>query len=216
MRWRYPVMAVVVLILVWVLASMFLGSEEEASTREVESTVAPAVASPAETAVKEETTGDSDAAPASGEEPAGESDTAISTAAVVEDAGEVAVEVAAMDSVVEDVASVTSAQEPEPAAVVTAVADTTTAAPAPVEAVLDDELMFSFTGECWVEVSDAKGDVLFTDLQQPGDSLRLTGQAPFKVMLGNARVVALQLNGEPVNTQPGSNRNTLRMTVGQP
>lgn len=82
-------------------------------------------------------------------------------------------------------------------------------------AALPDTLTFEFSGECWVEVSDAKGDVLLTDLQQPGEQLTLQGTAPFKIMLGNAKAVSLRLNGEAVSTETSEGRKTLRLTVGQ-
>jgi len=96
---------------------------------------------------------------------------------------------------------------------VDSVAATADPAPAPSSAL--DTLTFSFKGECWVEVSDAKGDVLFTDLQQPGEALSLQGQAPFKIMLGNAKAVTLHFNGDLVSTQTSESRKTLRITVGQ-
>lgn len=78
----------------------------------------------------------------------------------------------------------------------------------------EDRLVMQFSDECWVEVTDAKGDVLFTDLRQAGESLSLSGVAPFKLMLGNVRAVKVNLNGSPVNVRPEGNRKTLRLTVG--
>lgn len=60
-----------------------------------------------------------------------------------------------------------------------------------------DQMRLSFTEECWVEVTDSRGDVLETDLMQPGQALDLRGEAPFTVKLGNAAGANIQLNGEP-------------------
>lgn len=60
-----------------------------------------------------------------------------------------------------------------------------------------DQMRLSFTEECWVEVTDSRGDVLETDLMQPGQALELQGEAPFTVKLGNAAGANIQLNGEP-------------------
>lgn len=99
-------------------------------------------------------------------------------------------------------------QPTEPASLENAAADSTAEAAAP------DTLNLDFTGDCWVEIRDANGEVLFAQLQQAGDNLQLSGQAPFSVMLGNARVATLAVNGRAVNTNPGPNRDTLRLRVG--
>jgi cytoskeleton protein RodZ len=114
--------------------------------------------------------------------------------------------------------------KPEPNAVVdeTAVqeADLTAAEPERV-AVSEglntalDTLVLSFSGECWLEVTDARGDVLSADLQQDGDQVILQGEAPFEVMLGNVRVVTAVLNDEPVELKPRGFRKTLRTTIGE-
>lgn len=64
-----------------------------------------------------------------------------------------------------------------------------------------DQLHFVFSDECWLEVSDSRGDVLATELQRPGSSLTVTGRAPFDVKLGNAPAVSLTLNGKPVTIE---------------
>lgn len=70
-----------------------------------------------------------------------------------------------------------------------------------------DRLRLSFTEECWLEVTDSRGDVLETDLMQPGQTLELQGEAPFTVKLGNAAGANIQLNGEPFEfDRPASGR----------
>ncbi len=77
----------------------------------------------------------------------------------------------------------------------------------------EDLLVFSFTGECWLEIKDASGSVLIAELQRKGDNQRIFGQAPFEVMLGNSRVVTLALNGKVIAIEPKSGKKTLRFTV---
>jgi cytoskeleton protein RodZ len=77
-----------------------------------------------------------------------------------------------------------------------------------------DQLAMSFSGPCWVEITDADGDLLFARLQEASDNLQLVGKAPFEIMLGNARAVTLLVNGNLVSTDPGPNRDTLRFTAG--
>lgn len=77
-----------------------------------------------------------------------------------------------------------------------------------------DEVTFSFSAECWLEVSDSRGDVLATELQPAGSKIKLIGQAPFDVKLGNAPAVNIQLNGKKVDVIPLLGTNVLIMKVG--
>lgn len=78
-----------------------------------------------------------------------------------------------------------------------------------------DKLEFYFTDECWLEVSDAKGDVLATDLQLKGSKLALEGQGPFDIKMGNAPAVSLKLNDEDVKLVPALGTNVLIVKVGR-
>lgn len=73
---------------------------------------------------------------------------------------------------------------------------------------------FSFTDECWVEVSDAENRLLY-DLKKPGDTVDVTGRPPIHIFLGNVRGVSMQIDGRdfaiPGSTRGGSN--TARFTV---
>lgn len=79
-----------------------------------------------------------------------------------------------------------------------------------------DTISFSFTGECWLEVSDARGDVLAADLQSPGSSLQVQGKAPFDVKLGNSPAAKIELNGDSVAIVPALGTNVLSLKVGKP
>lgn len=76
-----------------------------------------------------------------------------------------------------------------------------------------DKLELTFVEECWLEVSDAQGDVLATELQRPGSSVSLLGIAPFNVKLGNAPAARVVLNGVDVaiNTSPGTKVMTINV-----
>ena len=78
-----------------------------------------------------------------------------------------------------------------------------------------DKLEFYFSDECWLEVSDAKGDVLATDLQLKGSKLLLEGQGPFEIKMGNAPAVSLKLNDEGVNLVPALGTNVLTIKTGR-
>lgn len=112
----------------------------------------------------------------------------------------------------ESVAAVESAATGESAAA----AEPAAPAVAEVSAPVLDQLSFVFSGECWLEVTDANGDILAATLYQEGDSAQLAGVAPFEIMLGNVRAAQLQLNGEAVALRALDNRKTLRMTLEKP
>lgn len=79
-----------------------------------------------------------------------------------------------------------------------------------------DSISVAFTEECWIEVSDARGDVLVADLQRAGSSLLLQGKAPFYVKLGNAPGAEIELNGDKVAIVPALGTNVLSLKVGEP
>lgn len=82
------------------------------------------------------------------------------------------------------------------------------------QAVSLDRLQLEFSAECWLEVSDAQGDVLATELQRPGSRLSLEGKAPFQVKLGNASAAVITFNDEPVTITPPVGSNVISLSVG--
>ncbi|WP_075185286.1 helix-turn-helix domain-containing protein [Teredinibacter haidensis] len=74
-------------------------------------------------------------------------------------------------------------------------------------------LVLSFIDDCWVKVTDANGKVVFAQTKLKGDNLQLFGEAPFKVMLGNARAAEVMINGQPFAVNPVPGKKTLRFTV---
>jgi len=83
----------------------------------------------------------------------------------------------------------------------------------PVEEVVpaDDTLFFSFSEDCWIQVTDSGGQVVVSGLQRGSTQLKLVGKAPFNVVLGNAHGAKLALNDNPVAL---ANQRILRLTVG--
>jgi len=61
-------------------------------------------------------------------------------------------------------------------------------------------LTASFSGNCWVEVTNGDGVKVVASLKQAGDSLDYRGPPPFRVVLGAvSQVGQLSYNGNPVN-----------------
>ncbi len=76
----------------------------------------------------------------------------------------------------------------------THLAAATASAAAPGEA----RLALKFSAVSWVEVYDAGGRRLLAGLSAPDSARTLSGEAPLRVVLGNAPAVTMQLNGRPV------------------
>jgi cytoskeleton protein RodZ len=78
-----------------------------------------------------------------------------------------------------------------------------------------DVLVIRANDESWAEVVDANGYQLLYYPLRPGMVSRMQGQAPFRVFLGNAPAVDLNLNGKRFDQTPFRRRNnTARFTVG--
>ncbi|MTH45863.1 cytoskeleton protein RodZ [Intestinirhabdus alba] len=60
-------------------------------------------------------------------------------------------------------------------------------------------LTMNFSADCWLEVTDATGQKLFSGMQRKGGSLNLTGQAPYKLKIGAPAAVQIQYQGKPVD-----------------
>lgn len=54
----------------------------------------------------------------------------------------------------------------------------------------------TLTADCWLSIKDANNKTLVSDLKRAGQSLSLTGDAPFKVTLGAPRAVTIAINGQ--------------------
>lgn len=78
-----------------------------------------------------------------------------------------------------------------------------------------DQLEFTFTGDCWVEIEDADGDSIYGDLNRDGDILTVYGTAPLKILLGRASAVTLRHNGTEIDLALHTTSDqTAKLTVG--
>ena len=86
------------------------------------------------------------------------------------------------------------------------------AAPAPNEGQM--QMLITYSGDCWTEISDAKGRRLFFGLGTDGRTVELSGEAPFNVLFGNAANVSIRVNGTERAISAAERRgNTARLTV---
>jgi len=105
-----------------------------------------------------------------------------------------------------------------PAPVVTA--PVAPSAPAPAPAVTapvagQGQVRVQFTADCWTQVTDGSGKVLFSGLKRKGDSLAVNGKPPFTVRLGFARGAQVSYNGQSVDVVPFTSGETARLKLGQ-
>lgn len=80
----------------------------------------------------------------------------------------------------------------------------------------DDTLAFRFNGDCWLEVRDSIGEIIYADLRRSGDVLSVSGAAPFRILVGDASAVQLSFRDESVDIPVRPGRTTARFTVGEP
>jgi len=75
----------------------------------------------------------------------------------------------------------------------------------------------SFGGQSWTEIYDSDDKRLLFDLLKAGERRTVVGKTPFRIVLGNARVVRVELDGRPVEVAPDALRgSTARFTVDAP
>ncbi|QOC99009.1 RodZ domain-containing protein [Pseudomonas putida] len=77
------------------------------------------------------------------------------------------------------------------------------------------KVAIQFTADCWTQVSDGNGKVLFSAVKRKGDNLELTGKPPFAVRLGFARGAQISYNGQAVDVAPFTSGETARLKLGQ-
>jgi len=75
-------------------------------------------------------------------------------------------------------------------------------------------LSMAFSGDCWVEVRDATGELIYSNLKRNGDTLTLKGTPPLEAKLGNGNYVSLTYNGNPVSFHTPSH-NVVRVRLGE-
>lgn len=108
-----------------------------------------------------------------------------------------------------------------PAAPVPAPAPAAPAAPAisapttPALIAGDGRVQITFIADCWTQVTDGNGKVLFSGLKRKGDTLDQGGKPPLTLRLGFARGAQVAYNGQPVDVAPFTSGETARLKLGQ-
>lgn len=105
-----------------------------------------------------------------------------------------------------------AAVEPPPAAAsvpASAVVPTSTGAPAAPLSVL----ALSAGAESWIEVQDARGQMLLSRSLAAGESVAVDGALPLRVTIGNATATQLRFRGNPVDLARHTRDNVARLQL---
>lgn len=74
-------------------------------------------------------------------------------------------------------------------------------------------LQLSSTEASWVDVRDARGNVLLSRTVQPGESVGLNGSLPIRLTIGNAAGTQVQFRGQVVDLAPRTRENVARVEL---
>jgi len=89
-----------------------------------------------------------------------------------------------------------------------------TAMSRPIETVLTAKrIELAFNRESWVEIRDAKGLIVFSQLNPPGTRREVEGVAPFSIVIGNAQGVQLRYNESDVDLMPFTRTDVARLKL---
>ena len=87
--------------------------------------------------------------------------------------------------------------------------------PAAAPAAGAGKVSVQYTADCWTQVTDATGKVLFGGLKRKGENLEVSGKSPLTLRLGYARGAQVSYNGQPVDVAPFTSGETARLKLGQ-
>ena len=80
---------------------------------------------------------------------------------------------------------------------------TTVSTPAAApQALSSGPIHLAFDADAWAEARDARGKIVFSKLNRAGTEAYVSGDAPFSLVIGNAKHVRLDYEGKPVALAP--------------
>ncbi|NAX23076.1 cytoskeleton protein RodZ [Vibrio sp. V39_P1S14PM300] len=111
--------------------------------------------------------------------------------------------------------SETPVSESQPAAtMVNPVESVTETESAPhVDATMAKTLNLTFSADCWIQVKDSTGKTLSSGIKKGGQSLALSGEPPYKVILGAPENVSMTFASEPVDLSGYTSGKVARFTL---
>ncbi|MBA6256847.1 MULTISPECIES: RodZ domain-containing protein [unclassified Colwellia] len=92
-------------------------------------------------------------------------------------------------------------------------ADTTLVSEADETDVTLTNVTFTFSGDCWVNISDATGERIAWGVKKLGYVMTISGQAPFDVTLGKPELVAINFADEVIDMSQFNMGNIAKFTL---
>ncbi len=121
----------------------------------------------------------------------------------------------AVDRVIDKAATVSVT--PAAAAPVAAIAPpppiATAASAAMVPKTGNSTLSFTFTDTSWVEVADARGNLIVNRTFKKGETHQIEGRTPFSIVVGNSKNATMQYNGAPFDLAPHTKVSVARLRL---
>jgi cytoskeleton protein RodZ len=77
----------------------------------------------------------------------------------------------------------------------------------------EGRIRLEFAGESWVEIVDANGNMLMSQLNPTGSRRTVSGRSPLSLVIGNAANVRLVYNDKPVDLKPYIQIEVARLTL---
>ena len=108
-----------------------------------------------------------------------------------------------------------AAQDPAPEQTAVATSATVEAAVPQGAPVVDgtQQIVMSFTGPCWVDVRDSERKFKLFGEMPKGSRKVLGGKPPYKMVIGNAKMVDITVNGKRFDLTPYAKGNVARFTL---
>ena len=78
------------------------------------------------------------------------------------------------------------------------------------------QLVMVFDKDCWVEIKDANGKMVLSDLYSAGDTIEQAIIAPIEVLLGRSSgVAAMTFDGRTIDLKPHTRKDIARLTLSK-
>ncbi|WP_194089833.1 cytoskeleton protein RodZ [Vibrio hibernica] len=74
-------------------------------------------------------------------------------------------------------------------------------------------LVMNFKNDCWIQVKDSQNKILATGMKKAGESVTLTGNTPYSIILGAPEGVSITLADEPVDLSRYTAGKAARLTL---
>lgn len=104
---------------------------------------------------------------------------------------------------------------PSPDAAATAALPPASAQPAPAAPAVPGQrqLNFRFTADSWIEMRDAQGRIVLSELNRAGSTRSLTAVFPVSLVIGNAKSVTMDIDGTPYDLAPSTKVEVARLRL---